>query len=286
MIFDKLCGLVERHIPELRQYVYDANIFEWDGDLSKYQVSYDNFFLPFRTIAIEDNVSSIILRDWVEDQNGMDKMRTFVVCLPMEQYHGVEDRASGEAEFKASYGLDYKGVYFITKGDIDQEKTMLSCVWACTKERLIAKLDSMEAFERNPYFEVDRDTKAASNDVRVAMRQIAVLNDPELWVLESTPAKIRKPAKNRLLRSGDRAIFTIKDAVEIRKRMGTTGSNDSNPSVPGSKKSPHPRRKHVRVLRSEHWGKNKDKRIIIPAAWVGPVESIHNGRRYRVRLDI
>jgi len=58
MIFDKLCGLVERHFPELRKPMLAAQIFEFADDPrdvlpteyteEEIKSHFDRFILPFR----------------------------------------------------------------------------------------------------------------------------------------------------------------------------------------------------------------------------------------------
>ncbi len=292
MIFDKLCGLVERHLPQLRPMVEEAHIFEFNGELPGRNIDLGDFFLPFRTIATENEYMCTILRDYVENQVGRDKKRDFVDCFPLAFFHGRKEKAEAEAGFKQLYSTDFKDAYLITGGTIEQVfeperrfRLGLALFGYCTKDRILKMYDTDEAMENDPHFAADLAGRDTMSDIKRAMLQIAVLNDPTQWVLESTPLKTRKTAKGRLLRSIDRPIFTIRDATEIRKRMGTTGSSDSKPGS-GSKKLPHPRRAHKRVLRSEWYKERQGETIIVPATWVGPVESIYNGRRYKVRLDI
>jgi len=71
MIFDKLCGLVERQLPEFRKYVEGARLFHFAGNPHEFlpnrfeEIEFlrENFYLPFRTVALEDNASVILIQD-------------------------------------------------------------------------------------------------------------------------------------------------------------------------------------------------------------------------------
>lgn len=88
MLFDKLCGVAERHIPFLIPTLRRAKIFKFEGvpheildkmldDRSDDEIKdlYNGFHLPYPVIAIEDGASCVILEDTLDDQMGFDNYR-------------------------------------------------------------------------------------------------------------------------------------------------------------------------------------------------------------------
>ncbi len=122
---------------------------------------------------------------------------------------------------------------------------------------------------------------AIMRNVTVAVEELMVFNDPEHFILETTP--IISPARRsseRILRSNERPRYTLLRPKEIRERMRLP-----EPEKGKKKRRPHERRAHTRTLGSTFYKKKRGSVIVIPASWVGPSESAVGGKRYRVLLD-
>ena len=88
MLFDKLCGLAERHLPHLIPILDQAALFHFPGRPHEFltaqrdQIDYDQanelFYLPFPVVALEDDASVCILMDSEEGQLGLEGRRHFV----------------------------------------------------------------------------------------------------------------------------------------------------------------------------------------------------------------
>lgn len=126
----------------------------------------------------------------------------------------------------------------------------------------------------NPSLDVEEIGTAALRNAASALQEVMLLNDPETFILESTPLSAidRKPIKlkagqiRRIPRSNERPTYTILKPHEICDRMGLPMPVDKRVVVP------HERRSHLRTLRSEFFRPaNRGKQILIPASWIGPV---------------
>jgi hypothetical protein len=139
-----------------------------------------------------------------------------------------------------------------------------------------------------PDLEIPEISNAALKNAAAALQEVMLLNDPETFILESTPLSAINPKPVRLKpgqirripRTHERPTYTILKPHEIRERMKL-------PTPVGKRAvAPHERRSHLRTLRSEFFRPaNRGKQILIPASWIGPSESLVGNRRYRVILD-
>jgi len=123
--------------------------------------------------------------------------------------------------------------------------------------------------------------KAILRNVTVAFEEVMLFNDPEHFILETTP--IGSPAtrnRKRILRSTERPRYTLLKPKQIRQRMQLP-----EPEEGRGRRRPHERRAHTRTLGSAFYKKKRGSVIVIPATWVGPSEHVVGGKRYRVLLD-
>ena len=77
MIFDKLCTMAERHLPDFIPLLKKTKLFEFPGrgfellrkeyDEETINFFRDEFFLPFQYMAVEDTASCVCLFD--KDKN-------------------------------------------------------------------------------------------------------------------------------------------------------------------------------------------------------------------------
>ena len=129
-------------------------------------------------------------------------------------------------------------------------------------------------------------TKETISHVKTAIEQVMYFNTPDRFVLETrqvTKKRPRKPDKAKVLRSGERPVYTLLHPKEIRRVMGI-GEPSSDQS--GRKVRPHERRRHFRTYTSERYKSARGKTVVIPATWIGPDQASVGNKRYRVCLDI
>ena len=110
-------------------------------------------------------------------------------------------------------------------------------------------------------------TAAALRNASAALQEVMLLNNPETFILESTPLsalnrklpKLKPGQVRRIPRGHERPTYTILKPHEIRERMGLP--------MPVGKRAvqPHERRSHLRTLRSEFFRPaNRGKQILKP----------------------
>ena len=108
MMFDKLCGIAERKLPNLIPLLKQAKIFKFEGvphevlqalfvDRTNEDITdiFHSFYLPFRAVAIEDGGSCIVMADLYDEQIGLDTDRIFIELLSMnssDKYFNDEGR--------------------------------------------------------------------------------------------------------------------------------------------------------------------------------------------------
>jgi len=301
MIFDKLCGFAERHIPPLRAMCESAALFSFPGRAHEIlkEMEYgdvkelvDSFFLPFHCTAIEDTASCILIEDEDEAQVGFSKPRTFIECYPI---FGTEGEFADSTPSPSTAFFKDKGVpsdtYVITVGTLSSyqfqptaERNPVTLAgnlewWAAvTKDQIILPQQRNRSVTAFAGIEA-----SAIRNVGAAIEEVCWFNQPARFVVESLSMKARSPDKakkaGKILRSDDRPRYTTLYPREIQHLL---------PSLRGSHSSPgsHARRRHFRTYNAERYSAMKGKTVIIPATWVGPTETEMDGRRYKIRLDI
>jgi hypothetical protein len=308
MIFDKFCGLVERHFPVLLDTVADAKIFYFPAlphEVLPKEVIFndykDTFFLPFQTVVIEDKGSMILLVDDAPDTIGLSERRLFIECMPVSNDYnnyshdyippGSEDLVRENFELMAKR---YAGHYLIHIGTIkllpkedNPEGFMID--GSLHTSHLVSKRTCIKTIEFNPDKEAYKEMgESAIRNAATAIEEIMFFNVPSRFILEEAPTKIspsrftKSGSLKRLLRSPDRPLYTLLTPFEIRAKLGlTTKSEKEGGTVEG-----HYRRRHFRTLRSDVFTHMKDKRIVVSATWVGESEVERGGKRYKIMLEL
>lgn len=299
MIFDQLCGIVERHLPLLRRPVDESRLFVFEeADFGPDRVleairdvGPGNFFLPFGRVAIEDDVSCVVLGDRRADQRGLDEPRDFVECLPGSSFLAAcTDREKGEV--RRVFGADFEDVAVVSAGSIGPMRVFqderrwslhLDLKWFC-----VASKDRMLLPARNFAPGAEREyVRTAGKNVITAVEQVFAFNRPDRFVVEvsnpSARAEARAGKGRKILRSGDRPTYTLLEPRRVRQVLGiaehAAGEERAHPR-------PHERRRHFRTLRSERFKEARGRTVVVDACWVGPSEAVVGKRRYRVRLDL
>jgi hypothetical protein len=280
VIFDRLVSLIERtDSAKMKQMAGEARLFHFPIDPhealpkshSEEQMKFlrEQFFLPFDTVAVEDNASCVIIKDLRENQIGLiNEPRLFIEC--------ITSKASPKAFIDTRWIPD--GFSMVSMGvmmfDSLRENGYDTMVKACHifvyNERGI-----VDHFETEDYDIL----KPVSQNWVTAIEEVLLLNTPDRFVLEKTPRKSRKNPK-KILRSCDRPIYTLLHPSAIREAMRLSSFHE------GGHKAPHERRRHWRHLSSERYKEARGKDILIAATWIGPHENEHGGHRYKVMLDL
>ena len=292
MIFDKACGIVERHFPRYMSLFNDAKIFVFpfaphvllkERQREVTQEMLDNFTLPFPVTAVEDNASLIILEDLDDKAVGSNHPRRFLEVYTLEAQEGsFNDTPDTEATMQSLKKAFPFGTVFFTEGRmlnvidvgigqcaIDVKVTGL---YASNKEEIIISCE-----DDIP----DKLIETSGRNVTTAFEELLLLNTPKRFVVETLPVKM--PSKNKKkLRTHQRPQYTLLTISETLSKIGR-GQHAQH----GTHASPsaHFRRRHLRRLTQES-GFKEDRMIVVDATWVGPFEKMVKNKIYKVRLDI
>lgn len=300
MIFDKLCGIAERHIPSIRKVLHEARVFLFPGrahEILKQEKMTDetmyflqeSFFLPFPFIAVEDSVSCVLIWDNEAGQVGLlNKTRFFVECMALgTNAEEFPDKLTPEntQELAALRAQLPPETYSITAGRIvsyqyrpSGEKKL--AVFGDIAWNMLATKLQVVSPPRQISGGLGMDSALLRNGV-AALEEVMFFNTPDRFVVEKSPLKQKEPRnERRILRSDKRPVYTVLRPHEIRTTMHL-------PSMPnGTHKSPHERRRHYRTFRSDFFKEKKGQTITIPACFIGPTEAIVGNHRYKVLVDL
>jgi len=303
MIFDKFCGLVERHFKEFEYIVREAKIFYFPAAPHEVlpkgidvEFFAENFFLPFQVVAVEDSASMIILIDKSKNIQGLYEERLFIECLPLfGDWNNYGDSEKVPESIKENYRKDphrFKDKYVITFGfvKLNPEGTntkgyiaegMIKNSWTCDKN----EFKNFMSYYPSPD-DINLLSRSTLRNACTAIEEIIYFNTPNRFILEERPISIRKKSfvinSKKIPRSIDRPIYTLLKPKEIREKLGIS----SHVVTDGGTKKGHYRRRHIRTLRSDVFTKMKGKSIVIPAVWVGPSEVERGNRRYKIMLEL
>ena len=303
MLFDKLAGIVEKEYTNYKFILEGANIFQFDKEYKdnlSLTIDINNgqeFFLPFKTTAVENNSSCVIMYDPIENQVGFEYPRYFIGCynatnaaeVLKEQQMAVSEIGNILVVFAGNFvGKAFQD----DRGGLDAK---LNFIKLYSKKGLVANsYKTTDMLKRMGWY------KLIVNTPLMTLQQLISLNTPDKFVLETTLTRPKKQwwkkKKPKIRRSGERSLYTILEPNKIREVL--------NPEVRNTHMSPviHQRRRHKRWLRDEKYrfdsagkfiepqfcpkGKLYYKTVIVPAMWVGASEAIIGNKRYKVRLDL
>ncbi len=317
MLFDNLCMIAERHVPEIMEMLRQTKIFRIEADSkqiiktfpkemdeNEIRDRYDNFFLPYRNVAVEDNESCIVLSDLIPDQVGMNHFRGYIEVIKVTDQGMEMIRASNKATMflqDIPYNQDVflmilgaiKPLEFGNEGMV--VRSIISMYALATKKKIINRVKYIP--KNDPEI-----NKNFTDSAIAVLYEIMYLNTPDRFILRETPAEERQKLqkkKFKLKRSHQRPVYTILKPDEIRRRMKVESLGD------GGSRQPHDRRRHWRYLSDEKYrydesGKAIDpffipsgprrgdlcyKKVIVPACWIGPQERRVGNKIYKVILD-
>lgn len=308
MLFDKLCGLAERHLPHLIPTLDQAALFHFPGRPHEFltaqrdQIDYDQanelFHLPFPVVALEDDASVCILMDSEEGQLGLEGRRYFVDMMSSKtdagnfnwsySRMGVKTEEAMAAQEQFADQLD--SPYVINCGYLEEmhyqpdTRKMISygvvtSSYVLNKKELFSVYDQedMRDFPQNMVNDILRNPVTAHEE-------LIMLTNPKYFILEDSPANEPKQKKSskKIPRSHQRSVYTYLKPADIRHKLGL-----ENPRQERTRNSPvpHERRKHLRCLRRES-GYKEDRIVPVKACWIGAREKVVKDRKYKVRLDL
>lgn len=303
MLFDKLCGIVEKNqdrlgmlvepLREAKLFVFDRPAHEVATPEALDGVDWDLFCLPFRVTAIEDSGSVVLIADTHDDVIGLNQPRIFVELMSAvggvsgDRHKGfsddqetrrlvdmVNDAAADDPFHSISISMIYS-VDYSQKGRYQVEAELLAggVFTGKTNELVLVNAKDMPGdMAEASLFSVSRNAKAALEEIAIAL-------GPSHFVVETTSAKPLKLGP-KIPRSHQRPIYTALKPTEIRKRLGI-----ERPESQGGTKTPHERRRHPRRLSAEGGHYKQDRVIIVKATWVGTSEAQVGNKRYKVILD-
>lgn len=300
MLFDTLCGAVERHLPEYRDLVEKSRLFVFEGAPHKflkerpgYHPEFDQelFHLPFPVVAVEDAGSLVILADEVEGAVGLDKPRFFIdvqsINPNVDDLEHLVNFSEAGREFQTAMIAKYPKAIGVNVGrlvnmSLDSALSRFSGTYEAIRSLVVDKKSGIILDDPGSPSLAAGMAPAARNS-QVALEELSMLSRKTDFVLEHSSAKGMKFKKGGIARSHQRPNYTILHPDEIRKIMKL----DRPKEVTGKTKKAHERRQHLRRYVPGPGKPWKDEQIkVIPACWIGPSESTVQGKKYVVRLDI
>lgn len=304
MMFDKLCGMVER-FTELGRYRYMLEeskifIFPYKAHEIKglHQKLYDEFFLPFPVVAIEDRASCVIIMDTVKDQVGFKEPRYFLEYLPI---------ASDDSEFSpiGSALTDSQKDSLINRGVTCSITSGVIKTHFIRPDGRVVVGGGVNFFGhnigKNKFNIISLAPDSAMQNPMAAIEELLYFNSEDRFILEeinisSLKKRGKKGASKKILRSHDRSMYTILEPKTIRTKMGIDLGDRSRIST---LEEGHDRRAHWRYLQHDKYseggtlekkvlpsGLSYYKKVLVPSTWVGPSEVTIRNKRYRVRTDL
>lgn len=316
MLFDRLLGIAEAHMPKYRGILARAKIFEFPiipHEILPREFAKDtdwmeqNFFLPFPVVAVEDKASCIVLFDIGKDQKGTTDRRGFMECMAFNSDISVfreslnpDEKEKYENPPEESEIWHREGYALVTAGYIEK-MTMLNTDKFIGEGAVTQSLVASKRHIKMGNLHKVHPINGPILNVYSALQEIVYFNRPDSFILQESPIKKRKKSRkvDKLLRSFERPKYTILKPGEIRKRMGL-------PQL-GTRNSPitHERRRHDRWLSDVRHRKDEDGNlrelkkiphgprageyyylhVDVPATWVGPSESKTKNKHYKVLIN-
>ena len=253
----------------------------------------DHFFLPFPKVVLDDPASLIYLFDLQDQQRGIQSRRGFVEFLPLSDVDNSRYRApvdefeQGLMRYSAANQMLPDNTFAVSVGQIEvgnwtetgwELSGSVEYTGAAAPGQAIAPLTKPEM--KFGELEARKIHESCLSNAMTSLEEVMNLNSRSRFVVEVTPKK-QKSNPKKIPRTHQRKLYTFLTIGEIQKRTGL-----AKPKGTGSSKSPHYRRRHTRVLRSDRFTKSQGKEVTVEAAWVGSTEAQVGNKFYKVRLDI
>ena len=292
MLFDRFAGIIERNTLDLKSIFDSAAIFDFRDteplappDYQTLSELAETFILPFDVVAIESKTSCCIIYDRNPEKIGIDKSLNFLIYskiilqynnniaiwtvnkgtikdIALVRHNGGFDNEISSTKDNINYGYSYLIDHEFIYGVKEKDNKLTPINFTKTPEI---------------YYE------AMAEKVIGHIEQILFFNTPDRFVVEVVPENIRKFNPKRITRTPDRPTYTLLTISEIQKKYGLgvseTIENRKSPS-------PHPRRRHYRILRSDKFTQKQGQKVLIPSTWVGKSEMTMGNKIYKIRFDI
>ena len=221
MIFDQLCGIVER--TELSMYkdiVERSKLFKFPRapedmlpkDTEHAAFVKDHFCLPSPIVAIEDDRSVVLLRDPQSDSRGLEVSRWFLECRPLSQ-----DDIEGVTPEKIQSVSKGKQFYSVAVGCIishgftcSKSEATMHILHGNVDVQYLVTLDKLIANVSSPYIAYDV-SRCILIDIKVALEELIYFNNHDRFIMEVKPssrAKKSKKKRHKILRSDQRSVYT------------------------------------------------------------------------------
>ena len=298
-MFDRALKISEKHLRELLPWFRDAKLFSFPAKtykvlsevpLDEVALALENFFLPFPTVAVEDNATCTLIMDTVENQVGFDDYRMFVDICPLysksegmfNDTDDVRDAMQAMQEDFRARGIPketclisvgrFKGVH-VHEGKIGIEGSVGGLFTVCKSGHLVPpQTDVKDA----PV------VGAALRHAKTAIEEIVYFNSPSRFICKKERNAKVKTKRGSVPRSNARPLYTALRPKEIHKFTGERTGETSGKSD----RQPHWRRRHQRLLTSDRYAKLKGKTITVKASWVGAQDFEMDGHYWKVMLDL
>lgn len=300
MLFDKLAGFIERHVPEMVEQIEKTSLFDFPYRAHEAvrpgmftQEDLEQFFLPFPQVAIEDRATCTFLFDSAEKQAGLSAPRCFIDVMAVggrdpDAFQGGGRAMDGQArQWAQQEGLHQFAFGRLLSVELPEGSTDYKI--AGYVDRLLILngrgeiLSDLDSHEMRFLPDAADACRGVLGNAITATEELMLINrNPEYFILEQSPVKVRQTKKGRITRSPDRPRFVPLKPDTIRRIMDVKTPVENGPGG----RRPHERRRHWRLLNSERFTHKRGQRILVEACWVGPSESVVGKTRYRVRLDI
>lgn len=277
MLFDTLCGVVEKHFKKFTPLLRSAKVFNFlETDVleeavyskeDQWEWAGENLHLPFKTIAVEDKEAVVIFSDMVKSQSGLSVERKFLLLAPFDK--GFLRFGHGKIE-EVTRSTKNDRLKFTMQGDLD--------VFYISGKKCIEIRDLL------------KDDKGAESEIKSTYEHVLgrasfylggmfVLNDPKRFVLETSSTKKGRGFK-KIPRSAYRPMYTVITPHQIRHMTGWESEKIGERNAP----IPHERRGHWRNYRSDRYVNLKGQRRWIDDIWIGQSEGKVGNKFYRVLL--
>jgi hypothetical protein len=259
-----------------------------------------NFFLPFRTIAIEDKGSLIFLFDVEKHQRGLSCPRRWVEFLPGDMpLDGFRERDDPEAQAAFKDLPKARDKMMVTSGEITTvipragEKTYIE---GDIQGIILQDMETCEVILDGKIikqqFGTEMFQKLCNAGIRNALQaidEVMYFNDPTNFIVQEIPKSVRRrqasgAGKDRIQRSHDRPIYTVLKPTQIRRKLRLP-----DPQMPGGiKRRPHERRTHLRTYSNDEqrWPQAHGKTVVVKGCWIGPSEAEVDGKIYKVLVNM
>lgn len=310
MLFDKLCKVAEREIPELIPILRKSKLFHFPGAPHKFlpkevddeiiKFLNSQFMLPFKNVAVEDDGGLVIFEDYIENIRGIDLERRFIDITRMQTDDSAYGGIIGKEENTLKKIVDDAGLMIhdpliISIGAIERVDWMSSdnflalgrlerVITAFVKPHKGKHIYSDNNIGKLKYMSPDlayKHTKSAIQNAMTALQEILYTNSPNKFIVQISPTKKKFRKKGpKIDRSDYRNKYILLTPKEIRSVIGGTESGTN------TKKSAHERRAHPRTFHSDRFIHMKGKTIMIPAVWIGESEKIIGNKRYKIMLEM